>query len=157
MHTKVVVANQAEARFYDIEGPRAALRLVGQLANPDARLHDRDLKSDRPGRVFTSARSGASRRGAVARHATGGERRPRRQAAATFARRVAAELIAAKRDHGFDRLVLLVAPAFLGILRKAIPKTMQSDIAAEVAKDLLNQTEKEMRAHIPRHALQTLR
>ena len=39
-------------------------------------LHDRDLKSDRPGRVYNSAAAPRGRRGAMAHHATGGERTP---------------------------------------------------------------------------------
>ena len=157
MIARIVVANQSEARFYDAAGPRSALRAVGQLANPDARLHDRDLKSDRPGRVFTSARTGPGRRGAVAHHGTGSERRPRRQLAIVFARRIAAELMAAKRSRQFDRLVLIAAPSFLGILRKALSKSLQSDVAAQIAKDLQNQTKTEVRAHIPQLVFKTMR
>lgn len=157
MIARIVVANQSAARFYDAAGPKSPLRAVGQLENPDARLHDRDLKSDRPGRIFTSATTGSGRRGAVAHHAAGGERRPRRQVATVFARRIATELTAAKRNRQFDRLVLIVAPSFLGILRKALPKSLQSDVAAEVAKDLQDPSEDEVRAHIPQPVFQTLR
>ena len=157
MIARIVVANQAEARFYDAAGPKSALRAVGELANPDARLHDRDLKSDRPGRVFTSAGTGSGRRGAVAHHATGGERLPRKQVAVVFARRIVTELVSAKRNRQFDRLVLIVAPAFLGILRKALPKSLQSGVAAEVAKDLQDPSKAEVRAHIPQSVFQTLR
>jgi protein required for attachment to host cells len=157
MIARIVVANQSEARFYDVKGLKSPLRAVGQLLNPDARLHDRDLKSDRPGRVFTSATTRSGRRGAVAHHDTGGERRPRRQVAVVFARRIAVELSAAKRTRQFDRLVLIVAPSFLGILRKALPKSLQSSVAAEIAKDLLYQTKDEVRAHIPQLVFRTMR
>ena len=156
MITRIVVANQAEARFYDASGPRSRLRETGRFENPEARLHDRELKSDRPGRVFTSASSGPGRRGAVAHHATGGEQSPRKQVAIVFARRLATELAAAKRNGQFDRLILVVAPSFLGVLRKALPKSLQSDVAAAVAKDLQDPTEKEVREHIPPKAFQTI-
>jgi hypothetical protein len=77
MPTRIVVADQSEARFYDIERFAAPLRLVGQLTDPKARLHDRDFKSDRPGRVFDHASAAGKRRGAMAHHGTGGERSPR--------------------------------------------------------------------------------
>jgi protein required for attachment to host cells len=156
MITRIVVANQAEAQFYDAAGPGSRLREAGRFENPEARLHDRDLKSDRPGRVFTSAVSGAGRRGAVAHHATGGEQSPRKQVATVFARRIATELRAAKRNGQFDHLVLIVAPSFLGVLRKALPKSLQSDVAAAVAKDLQDPTEKEVREHIPPQAFKTM-
>lgn len=157
MNTRIVVANQYEARFYDAAGPRSPLRPAGRLLNPDARLHDRDLKSDRPGRLFARAPAGAARRGAAVRHATSGQERPRRQVAIAFARQVAAELATAREGREFDRLVLIVAPTFLGILRTALPKSMRSAVAAEVAKDLPRQTKKEIRAHVPLRALQTMR
>jgi protein required for attachment to host cells len=157
MIARIVVANQSGARFYDAAGPASPLRAAGQLANPEARLHDRELKSDRPGRVFSSAKIRPGRRGAVAHHDAGGERRPRQQLATVFARRISAELVAAKRGGQFERLVLIVAPAFLGVLRKTLPKSLRSDVAAEVAKDLLHQTKAEVRAHIPRLVFKTTR
>ena len=52
MITRIVVADHAGVRFFDASGPRPALREAGSLDNPEARLPDRELKSDRPGRVF---------------------------------------------------------------------------------------------------------
>jgi protein required for attachment to host cells len=133
------------------------LRAAGRLDNPDARLHDRELKSDRPGRVFASASAGHGRRGAVAHHSAGGEQSPREHVAIVFAHRIADELVTAKRDKKFDRLVLIVAPAFLGILRKALPESLQSVVSAEVPKDLQDPTDDVVRKHIPAQAFQMLR
>jgi len=157
MPTRIVVANQAQAVFYDTGGPKAPLRLVGRLENPAGRLLDREFKSDRPGRVFDRAPSGTGRRGVVPHHATGGERSPRRQAVGAFARRVAVHLSAARRAKQFDGLVLVAAPAFLGVLRKALTKTLRAEVAAEIAKDLIGHPKEAVRAHIPQQALVTLR
>ncbi len=155
MIARIVVANQSEARFYDSSGPASQLQAAGRLDNPDARLHDRDLKSDRPGRVFTSASSGHGRRGAVAHHGAGGEQSPRKHVATVFAKRIVDELATAKQGRQFDRLVLIAAPAFLGILRKALPESLQSVVTAEVAKDLQDPTDDEVREHIPAQAFHT--
>ena len=138
-------------------GPSRRCARRVELANPEARLHDRDLKSDRPGRVFTSASTGTGRRGAVAHHAAGGEKGPRQQVATVFARRIAEELVAAQQARKFDRLVLIVAPSFLGVLRKALPESLQSVVTAEVAKDLQHPTDDEVRAHVPAQAYQKTR
>jgi len=61
MTTRLVLADQAEARFYEIAEVGGAMRLVKELRNPSARLHDRDLASDRPGRVFDHAAKDVSR------------------------------------------------------------------------------------------------
>ena len=157
MSTRIVVANQAQADFYDAAGPKAALRLAGRLDNPAGRILDRNLKSDRPGRVFDRAAMTGVRRGATGHHATGGERSPRRQAVAVFARRVVADLSAARGSGRFDRLVLIAAPAFLGVLRKTLTKSLRAAVAAEIAKDLIGQPKAAVRAHIPRGVFFVLR
>jgi protein required for attachment to host cells len=149
MIVRIVVANEGEARFYDASRHDAPLSEAGHLENPSARLHDRDLKSDRPGRVFDHAPSGAGRRGAVAHHGVGGEHEPRRHEAALFARHVVQALEQAQREKRFERLVLIAAPAFLGHLREALPKSLRTSLAAEVDKDLVRQPEVAIQAHLP--------
>jgi len=143
---RIVVADQGEARFYDIVGPTAALQPAGRITDPKAHLHDRDFKSDRPGRVFDHAPAATGRRGAVAHHGTGGERRPRKQEAQRFARQIAEQLEAAKPE--FDRMVLMAAPSFLGLLRVALSKSLRAKLVAEVPKDLVHQGEDALRAHL---------
>lgn len=148
MVTRIVVADQGEARFYNRSG--AVLSAVGTLENPGAHRHDRDFKSDRPGRVFNRAPTAGQRRGTVARHATGGERRPRKREAELFAKRIARELSAASRAGDFDGLVLVAGPAFLGLLRAALPKHVKSAVVGEVARDLVHLPKTKLRAHLPR-------
>lgn len=148
MRVRVVVADRAEVRFYDVEHAASNLQLVGQMTDPQAHLRDRDYKSDRPGRVFDHAPSGA-RRGAVAHHGTGGERKPRKHEAELFARRVVDELERAQRQDCFDRLVLMAAPEFLGDLREVMPKSLSATITLEVRKDLVHQDERTIRSHLP--------
>jgi protein required for attachment to host cells len=147
VRVRIVVADESEARFYDLSSPRARLRPCGRVANPAAHLHDRELKSDRPGRVFNRA-AGTGRRGAVAHHATGGERRPRTEEARRFARRIARELARSQREDRFDRLVLMAGPRFLGTLRAALRKSIR-DAVAEVPRDLVHQGERALREHLP--------
>lgn len=56
MTTRIVVANQGRARFFDWLNRRSACRMTGELKDPLARLHNRDFNSDRPGRVFERGR-----------------------------------------------------------------------------------------------------
>ncbi len=149
MRVRIVVADQAEARFYDLEPPDPTLRPAGQLCEAQARLHDRDLVSDRPGRVFDHAAPPTGRRGAVAHHGTGGERRPHRHVEMLFARRIAQALTLARREGRIDRIVLMAEPGFLGVIRKALPRVVGSSVTAEIPKDLVHQTEEVVRAHLP--------
>jgi protein required for attachment to host cells len=153
MPTRIVVADQSEARFYDLEEHDAPLRAVRTLTDPKAHLHDRDFKSDRPGRVFDHAPAAGQRRGAVAHHGTGGERSPRKHEARLFASQIAGELEAAARDGQFDRLVVIAGPAFLGLLRAALPAGLKTTVVAEVPKDLIHEPESAIRSHLPREIL----
>lgn len=156
MRVRVVVASESDAAFYDLESRRGRPTLVNRLSDPQARLHDRDFKSDRPGRVFDHAAPAGGRRGAVARHGTGGERRPRKHEAVLFARRIAEELEGARGRQEFDRLVVMAAPGFLGVLRKAIPESVRSSVAAEVHKDLVRGSVRAMQTHIPQEVFREL-
>jgi protein required for attachment to host cells len=147
MRVRLVVADESEALFYDIEHYDAVLMLAGKISDPNAHLHDRDLKSDRPGRILSSARG---HHGAVAHHATGGENRPRRHEAVLFARQIAVELEKARIEDRFDRVILAAGPPFLGVLRAALEKVFHSHIAAEIPKDLVHEPESELRGHLPR-------
>ena len=148
MNIRIVVADQGEARFYDAAGAAAPLLLVSRLTDPNARLHDRDFKSDRPGRVFDHAAPASGRRGAVGHHSTGGERSPRKHEAALFAKRVAGELEDARHAKQFDRLVLIAGAAFLGQLRAALPRDLREVVVSEVAKDLVHEPEHVLQAHV---------
>jgi len=149
MAVRVVVADQSEAKFYDLKLRPKALQLIGRLLDPQAHLHDRDFKSDRPGRVFDHAPLSGGRRGATAHHATGGERRPRRHEAELFARRIADQLERGQRNGDFDAVIILAGPAFLGLLRDAISDAVRSLVVAEVTKDLVHQGAREVIEHLP--------
>jgi protein required for attachment to host cells len=149
-----VVADESEARFYDIAGPRARLALCGRVVNPAAHLRDRDLKSDRPGRVFDRAPTIGRRRGAVAHHSTGGERRPRIQQMQRFARRIAREIDRARRQDQFDRLVLMAGPRFLGAVRAA-PHRATLAAAVQVPRNLMHEDEGAVRDRVPAAAFRS--
>lgn len=153
MRIRIVVADQAEARFYDAEPPEAGLRPSGRLRDPTARLHERELVSDRPGRLFERAPAAGGRRGATAHHDTGGERSARRYAAVAFARRIAMQLERAQRLGRFDRVVLMASPRFLGTLRRVLSPRLGRCVVAEVPKDLVHQSDQVVNAHVPREAL----
>jgi len=148
MQVRIVVADQSEADFYDVEQVEGALRAVGRLTDPQARLHDRDLKSDKPGRVFDHAPTQGTRRGATARHGTGGERRPRKHEAVVFAQQIARELARAREAGEYERLVVMAGPAFLGLLREAMPRAVRSTVVAEVPKDLIHQGPSAIQSHL---------
>jgi len=149
MRIRIAVADQSEALFYEADRIDVPLQLIGHLTDPKARLHDRDFKSDRPGRVFDHAPVAGQRRGSVAHHGTGGERRPRKHETLLFARRIGHELETALRQGGFDRLILMAPPELLGVLRTTLPKSVSATLIAEVPKSLVHEPESAVRSHVP--------
>jgi protein required for attachment to host cells len=149
MTTRVVLADQAEARFYDIEPIGGALHRVGEMSDPKAHLHDRDFKSDRPGRVFDHASASGQRRGAVGHHSTGGEETPRKHEAQAFAGRIVDALEAARNAHEFDQLAVIAGPRFIGMLRSEMTKPLADLVVVEVVKDLMHESEHVLRSHLP--------
>jgi protein required for attachment to host cells len=144
MTTRVVVADEHEARFFDVESVRAPMHLAASLEDGAARLHDRDLETDKPGRAV-----GAN----GVRSAMDGERSTRKQYISRFARHIARAIEAARRHQQFDRLVLIAAPRMLGLIRPHLSPPCRALIAAEVAKDLSDVDARAVRRYVPRDAL----
>ncbi len=69
-----------------------------------------------------------------------------------FARQVAAELDGARLRDGFDRIVLIAGPAFIGLLRSALSEPVRATLVAEVRKDLVHQEESMVHAYVPPEA-----
>lgn len=149
MRLRIVVADQSEANFYGLEQRETPLQFVQRLEDPDAHLHDRDLKSDRPGRLFDHAPAAGGRRGAVAHHATGGERNPRKVEARRFARRIADALDVERRQDRYDSLIVMAPPTFLGLLRAEIPPAVQALMRAEIGKDLVHEPPEALSGYLP--------
>jgi protein required for attachment to host cells len=106
--TWIVVADASRARL--LRRGRVAGRWdeVRELAHPESRMGSRDLTSDRDGRIGKGDRRRAGMPPTVSAHDREEER---------FAREVVEEL---EREHAagsFERLVLVAAPRFLGLLR----------------------------------------
>jgi protein required for attachment to host cells len=137
---RILVADQAEALFYDMPSLEAVPHEVLRISDPAAHLHDRDLVSDRPGRAYESVGG--------ARHAIEREADPRQREAERFARRIARRLDEARRKGEFERLVVVAGPPFLGMLRAAMSRPTRGLVAHEIRKDLVHGPVAALREHL---------
>jgi len=109
----VIVADEYRATIYAREKKYSPMQEVKSLQNDVAREKDRDLVSDRSGRAFDSRGQG--------RHTMGGdESGTKAQSYLLFAKEIAECISSAKQGGKFDRLVVIAAPRFLGMLRPAL-------------------------------------
>lgn len=141
---RIVVADQAQAIFYDSTSLRAAPREVARISDPAARLHDRDLVSDRPGRSYESVGG--------ARHAIEREDGPRHRESVRFARRIARRLDAARRKDEFEQLIVVAGPPFLGLVREELSRPTRARVVHEIRKDLVHSPVEALRRHLPASA-----
>ena len=127
----ILVANQAEAQIYSTPRVPGSLMLVQTLANTVGTAHARDLTSDAPGRVHDRLGS--------ARHSmepdTGVKEEQRRR----FVKEIVQRLETGRLKSEFDQLVLLAAPAVLGVVRKTLPGELQKTVIREIPKDVIGQ------------------
>ena len=142
-HAWIVVADAARARIFSAEGPVAPIESLEQLVSPEARLHDRDLASDRPGRSFDGAGAG--------RHGTDAATSPKEHEAHRFAKTIADHLEQGRIVDSYTRLILVAEPHFLGLLRKAISPETTGLITYELDKDLSKFDPKDIRKRLPEH------
>lgn len=137
---RIVVADEAQAVFYDTRSLEAPPREVGRISDPVARQHDRDLASDRPGRSYESVGG--------ARHAIERENTPRHQEAVRFARRISRRLDDSLGNGEFDELVVAAGPSFLGLMRNELSPQVKKRVVAEIRKDLVHGPVDDLRRHL---------
>jgi len=127
---RILVADQAEAIFYDAPTMHAVPKEVARISDPLARLHDRDFGTERPGRSHESM--------GTTRHSIQREETPRRAEAVRFARRIARRLDDARRRQEFEQLVVVAGPSFLGLVREELSGPTRARVAREIRKDLVH-------------------
>jgi protein required for attachment to host cells len=132
--TLVVVAHRAGARFLVRDG-LGALELIEAIDHPQGRLHDSDIKSDRPGRTHDSGGT---------RHAMEPQESPGEHDAARFARTLAHRISTLRHEHQYDELVLAAPADFLGELKGSLDAATARTLKGSASKDF---------AHVPTHEL----
>jgi protein required for attachment to host cells len=137
----VVVADSAQARLFSVTGPMGPLEELETLAHPEGRMREQDLVSDLPGRTFDSAGEG--------RHGKEVPVRPKQQEAIRFAEKVAERLETGRKNLEFGSLIIVAAPAFLGLLRDKLTPQLRALVTLEMNKNLVRQDAREIRALLP--------
>jgi protein required for attachment to host cells len=138
----VTVADSSRARIFKADSPTAPLEEIQTLAHPEARLHEGDLTTDRSGRD-TNSTSGS--------HGFGSETETKDEEASRFASFVCNTLDVNQRKGSFNKLYIVAAPAFLGLLRKHRSNNVKQVVAEELSKNLCTMDVKTIRSHLPEY------
>lgn len=136
----IVVADASRARFFTADKPAGPLTETETLNNPEGRLHEGAMVTDRGGR-------GSNSTGAQHGYGTGNQAKD--EAANRFAAEVCRHLEKGRNGHAFGKLYVMAAPSFLGLLRKHQSDALRGLIRDEVAADLSTQSAERIRARLP--------
>ncbi len=127
----ILVANQAEGQIYSATRIPGTLMLTDTLTNEEGAAHSRDLVSDAPGRVHDRMGS--------ARHSMEPDTGVKEESRRRFVKQMVERLESAHLRGEFDRLVLLAAPAVLGVIRKTLTSNLTKAVIKEIPKDVIGQ------------------
>ncbi|MFC1602124.1 host attachment protein [Pseudomonadota bacterium] len=137
----IIAADTAHARIFSAEQPNGELEEIETLTYPEARLHEGDMVSDSPGRERNASGSGS--------HDMGHTSDAKQAAAMRFAEQVSGVIEAGRIAGRFNKLYIIAAPAFLGIMRKHYSSATSQSVTAEVDKNLTTHSAIEIRQHLP--------
>jgi protein required for attachment to host cells len=135
----IVAADSSKARIFKAM-PGKPLEELETLTHPESRLADRDMASDRPGLTME--------RGGERRHGMEPSSDPKRQEAVIFARQVAGNLDKARSLQKYQELIIVAAPAFLGMLREQLSRQVEQTIIREISKNISALSASEIQAHL---------
>ncbi len=138
----ILVANQAEARIYSTDRIPGKFTLVNILTNKEGAAHARDLTSDAPGRVHDRMGS--------ARHSMEPDTGVKEEGRRRFVKQMVGRLEHAYLRGDFKRLVLLAAPAVLGVIRKILSGELAKTVVKEIPKDVIGQSMEKIQTQLER-------
>lgn len=125
----IVVASKARARIFSKGNIKSMpLNEIHALVDPESRLHQRDVMSDRPGRTYNRLGNG--------RHALQQRYSLKQESGKRFAARISSFLEQARREHQFQQLVLLASPEFTALLRRHMGPELEHCIQREIHKNV---------------------
>ena len=128
LKTWVLVADRARARIFSVSTPKGPLTELEDLVSPEARNHERDFTSDRPGKAFDS--------GGTGRHAMEAPTSAKEQAARAFAKTIAQRIETGRHNGDCEQLVLVAPPDFLGTVKKSLGPQSMKLVSRQIGKDL---------------------
>jgi protein required for attachment to host cells len=123
-----LVADRRSIRVFEGSGRAGTPWEVAVLRNPAAGRHERDLISDRPGRVVNRA-SGA-------RQAYEPKASARQHALQVWLKQIGPSIRELIDSRAGDGVILVAAPRMLANLRSSLPPSIRRRVAGEMPLDL---------------------
>ncbi len=138
----LIVAESSRAKIYSTDPSFRELVEVEGLVHGRSRQHAHDITEDLPGRNIG---------GDGSHHALESETGIKQEEAILFAQQIDRYVQAGRSANQFSKLVLIAAPAFLGLLRKHMDPQVAKLVVYELNKNLVQCDAGEVRKHLPAH------
>lgn len=139
-NTWILVAESSRAKIYSGKGQRAPLSEIKDFVHPKGRLHEGDLVSDSAGSDGGSVGQG--------RHVLDDQTNAREQEAIIFANELANYLNIERNKESFGTLVIIAAPAFLGLLRENLSDEVMGMVSQQIDKNLMHKSAEEIHQYL---------
>lgn len=138
--TWVVVADSSRARFFTLVSRVEPLQEMEGMLHAEGRMRDQEEVSDRQGGLAGGHGEGG--------HAFEAPTDIKHHEAEVFAKQIANKLEHGRVNHEYDKLILVAAPAILGVLRQALNDHVVNLIASSLDKNLVAENEAVIREHV---------
>jgi protein required for attachment to host cells len=139
--TYLVVADSSAARIFSANARLTELDERVDLVNPTARLHERDIDSDRPGRQTNGAGLHSIAAGV---HGYDADKSSQRHSIETFAAQIATQLENERQEGNFKQLILVAPSRMLGEINKQLSTGCQKLLSRQIDKRLVDASEEEI-------------
>jgi protein required for attachment to host cells len=151
--TWIVSADAGRARIFSESNPSKPLLDIEDMVNSAARLRDSEINTDAGG-VTAAGKSPHSTGGALPNNQYQPATTPEQHNAEIFARDISAFLLQAQRDGKFQKLALVAAPKFLGVLRVELDPQLKNLVSVEINKDYTHSNAQQLQEQIKAHQAQ---
>lgn len=139
----VLIADSSRATLLETDTKYEEWKVIQVLEHPESRLKAEDLMADGRGRTSPRQRDTA-RRAAMAPSTS-----PRQVEFEKFSRELADLLQLGYDQHAYVGAILVAPPEFLGLLRAALPDTVENAVEASIDKNFTKER--------PEHVVEMLR
>lgn len=137
----VVAADAGRARIFVAKSENSHMTELADFLNPRSRQQDHDALSDRKGSI-TQGSAGIT-------HAFEPRQSHAEHSAEVFAKEVCEFLHKASAAGEVDRIYLIAAPNFLGLLRKNLEPSTLKHVVKEMASDIARMPPADIRQTLP--------
>lgn len=135
----VLVGENSRAIIYSMASRTAELVEIHCYSRPGARLHERELTSDLPGRVVASD---------AGHHSLESRESKKEKQTQDFAKIVCAALDRGCLQNRYEQLVLCASPHFLGLIRQHLGHAANSLVIAAIDKNLVKASGEDVQRHV---------